>query len=347
MKRYIIIIMYMCLALLTGCGSSPSGWQTGDVTLVQALGVDLAADGVGLAAFAGDGSAVQAPSVAEGMRKLRASGDRFLHFGHTEQLLLSERFARDGVEQLLDYIARDRQLGPGVRLWVLRGEGMDGLADVSARLTLLAAENDGAGPKLECTATRLMGALAGGDSVAVPAVERQNDALTPCGYAVLRQGRLVGFLEDEQALGLELLCGRGGGQIVDVSLPDGGRLALAVGDGAVSCVPLVANGGVQGLQLRWSASAEVVQGAAVPTGQRAAVTGQAEVALCSRMTAALACAQLWDADFMGLEQLARAACAQEEWNGMNWEIGLRTLPLQAAAELRVRWPADLAEAWGE
>lgn len=354
MKRH-IIIMYMALLLLTGCSQRQTGWQTGDVTLVRAVGVDRLEEGVRVSAVAGrteDGataSALQAdgPSIADGIRELGAKGDGFVHFGHVDQLLLGEEFVRDGVEPLLDFLARDRQIGPGVQLWVLRGGAaertMTSEYDVSARLERLAEDQRGVAPKVDCTATRLMSVMARRGSVPVPALQREGESLQSVGYAILRQGRLVGFLDGEQSLGVELLCGQGADQAVDAVLSDGKRIVLKTKRTAVTCVPTFENGRLRGLDLRCTARLDVVQGASLTERQRRQVKQQAELELCGRMASALAFAQLWDADFVGLEQMARAACSGREWDTVDWRAEFRALVLQAVADVQVDWPPDMME----
>lgn len=353
MKRR-AIIMCILLMLLAGCGRRPTGWQTGNVILVRAVGVDLADRGVRLSASGGSGGrplvlAAHGATVAEGMQRLGTAGDGFVHFGHADQLLLGEAFARTDAAQLLDFVARDRQIGPGARLWILRGGLaeqallLEDSADVPARLDRLAHGREGEVPKLSCTVTRLMSVLARGGSVVVPALREEDGSLQPDGYAVLRQGRLVGFLDAEQGLGLELLCGEGAGQLIEVPLPDGERPVLSVGKADAVCLPDMDAGQLKGLDLRFRARLDVVQGARLTPEQCQAAKRQAELALCGRVTAALACAQFWDADFAGLEQTARMACSEREWERVDWETDFRTLSLHVAVSAQVDWPAEMVE----
>lgn len=350
MKRR-VIIMYMSLILLAGCGGQPTGWQTGNVTLVRAVGVDLAEQGVRLSASGGSRErplvlAAHGATVAEGMRRLGTMGDGFVHFGHADQLLLGQAFAQTGVAQLLDFVARDRQIGPGARLWVLRdGSAEQALlsesANIPARLDRLADGHEGAVPKLGCTITRLMSALAREGSVTVPAL-REEGTLQQDGYAVLRQGRLVGFLDGEQGLGLELLCGEGAGQPIEV-LQDGEPLVLSVGKASVLCEPDFEAGQLKGLELRLCARLDVVQGARLTPEQCRTAKRQAELTVCSRVAGALACAQFWDADFAGLEQAARMTCSEREWERVDWDADFRTLSLRVAVSVEVDWPAEMVE----
>lgn len=347
MKTRTIIIMVYIMLLLSGCGGQTAGWQTGDVSLVQTLGVDRVGSEVRISATAGTASGA---SVAAGVQELCAAGNSFLHIGHVNQLVLGEAFARDGAEPLLDFLARDRRIGPGGRLWVLRDgaaeQAVAADADVSPRLTRLAEERSGSAPKLDCTATRLMSVMARQGSAAVPALTLEQGELMPDGYAVLRRGRLVGFLNREQSLGLELLCGQGAGQVVEVSLPDGTQLVLTVRRAAMAVESAVEDGALYGMYLRCGAQLELAQGAPLTAEQMESAVRQAEGILCGRMAAALACAQLWDSDFVGLERLAQGACSPREWDNTEWETSFRTLNLQVAVGARVRWPADVVEEYG-
>ena len=359
MKCY-IIIMYMVLMLLTGCSGQQTGWQTGDVILVRAIGVDRLDTGVRISAAAGrSGSDVPVPalqadgvSVADGVRELGTKGDGFVHLGHANQLLMGEAFVQDGAGPLLDFIARDRQIGPGARLWVLQGgtaeQGVAGdvAADASARLVRLAEAGGGAGPEIECTATRLMSAMARRGSVPVPALRWEGDTLQPVGYAVLRQGRLVGFLDREQSLGVELLCGRGANQVVTATLSNGERIGLRTKRTDVLCTPNIRNGRLQNVEVRCTASLDVVQGGSLTTQQRQQVGQQVELELCRRMAGALAFAQFWNADFIDMEQMVRSGCSAREWDGVDWDTEFRTLSLRAAADIRVAWPPDMMEEEG-
>ncbi|MBQ3556951.1 MAG: hypothetical protein IJA11_04040 [Oscillospiraceae bacterium] len=343
MKRR-IIIMYMALMLLTGCSGRSAGWQTGNVTLVRAVGVDRGQAGVMLTAWGGAAERLTAEgsSVAEGVQKLQAMGDSFVHFGHADQLLLGEEFARDGTAQLVDFVARDRQIGPGARLWVLRGGQKTGETNVAVRLERLAGDRE-SGAKLDCSVTGLMSAMAREGSVAVPALRWEEDQLQPAGYAVLRQGRLVGFLDGEQSLGLELLRGQSEGQTADITLPDTQPLILSVRRADIQCIPRLDAGRLVGAAVTCEAEFEVIQGARLSVGQRQEAERQAEEALSRRLVAALAFAQFWDADFAGVEQMLRMACSPREWSGVDWERDFRTLSLQAAVSAEINWPADMAE----
>ncbi len=353
MRRTIII--YMLLVLLTGCSGQATGWQTGNVALVRTVGVDLTEAGVRVSAVVQGRDEAEVPllsdgtTVVEGVRQLRGKGDGFVHLGHVDQLLLGETFARAGAEPLLDFIARDRQIGPGARLWVLKGalaaqtletEGLN----VSARLEQLARNRDNAaGQKLSCTATQMMSVMAREGSVPVPALRLVGDTLLSDGYAVMYRGRLVGFLDEEQSLGLELLSGQGGGQQVSIPLPDDVRLVLVVRRAEVTVEPVFADGCLTGLNLRCWVQMDVAQGVRLSEELRERATKYAQTELQDRVFAAAARAQFWGTDYIHLLQLVRESCSTQEWSEEDWVAEFRALAVAVEVDARVLWPADMME----
>lgn len=67
---------------------------------------------------------------------------------------------------------------------------------------------------------------------ALRAVEQEREgetALLEAGYGVLRDGRLVGYLDGEGARGLELLTGRTAADILEIELPSGRTVVRLTG----------------------------------------------------------------------------------------------------------------------
>ena len=353
MKR--VIIMCIGLLLLTGCSGQTTGWQTGNVALVRTMGVDLADRGIRVSAAVApqDGGERQVlladgSSVAEGVQTLRGMGDSFVHLGHTNQLLLGERLVQVGAEAVLDFVARDRQIGPGARLWVLKGgaaeQALQGSsADVADRLERLSDSRRDTQPKLTCTVTRLMSVMARGGSVAVPALRMEGEALQPDGYAVLRKGRLVGFLDREQSRGLELLCGQSAGQMVTVTLPEEKKLVLTGKRISVTGEPAFQQGRLAQMHLRCKVQMDVAQSAPLTPEQRQQAVDEAQSVLRDRILGAVGRAQFWDADFAGIEQLVRASCSEKEWRDADWSAEFRAIAVNTEVWVQVDWPADVME----
>ena len=331
MKR--LVAWVVLLSLLAGCGRSavPYAREMGDMALLRTMGLDVAGDGVELTVSTGKQSggrpalvlSASGPSVAAASRSVQGLGDSYVYFGHVDQMLLGEELAARGVGPILDHLAREPQLGLGVDLWVVRdGRAAQavltgGEAGVPARLDRLEADAGAGGAGIDCTALQLMSDLARGASVCIPALTlapaREGDGgsgtgqtLLADGYAVIRQGKLVCFLQGDEALGLELLRQRADGHVVDIDLRNGLRVCLRLEKTSVRCEPVFRDGELTGLNVVCALSARVAQTERpLSPEQLAEVMQSFELLEGERMVAALERAQYWDADFLGLEYLAR------------------------------------------
>ena len=122
-----------CCLLLTGCGGLPTAREMGDMALMRTMGVDLADGGVevtvstgprakGLQAE-GEGALVLsagAESLSGACLAMQSLSDSYVFYGYVDQLLLGEELTREGIKPVLDYFARDEELGLGVQLWLVR-----------------------------------------------------------------------------------------------------------------------------------------------------------------------------------------------------------------------------------
>ena len=60
------------------------------------------------------------PSLSSAVLALQSLSDSYVFFGYVDQLLLGEELAGAGVTPVLDYFARDVELGLAAPLWVVR-----------------------------------------------------------------------------------------------------------------------------------------------------------------------------------------------------------------------------------
>lgn len=355
MKR--LVAWTLLLSLLSGCGRSavPYAREMGDMALLRTMGLDAAQDGVELTVSTGKQSgdrpalvlSASGPSVASAARAVQSLGDSYVYFGHVDQMLLGEELAARGVGPILDHLAREPQLGLGVDLWVVRdGRAAQavlagGDAGVPARLDRLEADAGAGGAAIGCTALQLMSALARAASVCIPALTlapaREGDGgagaeqtLLADGYAVIRQGKLVCFLQGDEALGLELLQQRAQGHVADVDLRDGTRVSLRLEETRVRCEPVFQSGELTGLDVLCTLSARVTQTErALSREQIEEATQSFELLEGERMVATLERAQYWDADFLGLEQRAQSSCPSRKGEIERvWRDAFRSLTIR-------------------
>lgn len=242
MKRRICPLLLALCLLLTGCGSLPTGREMGDMALLRTMGVDSAPSGVavtvstGLRAKGIQGDeepalvlSAQKESLSAACLAIQGLSDCYVFYGYVEQLLLGEELARGDIISVLDYFARDVELGLGAQVWLVRGSTAQAAVDaggedgVEQRLSTLQTDGEMGAAAISRTAGEVYTDLLERGAAFAPAVTPTGDedaTLVEAGYGVLKDGALVGFLEGESARGLEILAGRTSAEILTVQLPE-------------------------------------------------------------------------------------------------------------------------------
>jgi len=216
-----------------------------------------------------------------------------------------------------------------------------GSQGVSERLAQLNTDSELGAANISRSAAELMTVLARGGSTYLPALEllnaREGDGgqsgeqtLVPNGYAILRQGKLVCWVDDETARGIELMEEQVFGQVADLTLSDGTRVSLTVDKVRTGCRPVFRDEELTGLDVMCTLSARVAQ-----TGRRLNETDLEQLQQHlermegERMVQALELGQYWDADYLGLERRAqmarpdRKSAVQEQWEEAFRSLNIR------------------------
>ena len=261
MKRWITIGICALLSLfLGGCALFPSALRGMEsLAAVQVLGVDREGDGVRLSMVtAADSSRGEGPvrMSGSGATIADAAGDAASHAAeervfcaHTGYVLLGEESARADVTSVLRYVCRSREIRMDVPLLIVRG------ASAEEALLQSGSERTGAAELLDALASsaparlgtelpsvaRIAGRLESGGCALAAAVvcapsselegEEQPLTLSPAGLAVLRDGKLEAFLEPDEAVGADLLCGAQGVHTFVVTDRAGQRVTLQTAPG--------------------------------------------------------------------------------------------------------------------
>jgi len=368
-----VLVCAVLLSVLTGC--SGRGWlpyarEMEDTALLRTMGLDGGerveltvstggrADGREALVLSASGDSISAAALA-----VQSLGDSYVYYGHVDQLLLGEEAAVGGVAPVVDYLAREAELGLGVQVWAVRG-GTAGQAIRTAggggmpeRLAQLNTDGQLGAANISRSAADLMTVLAREGSTYIPAVEllspREGDGgeggertLMPNGYAVLRQGKLVCWADGDTARGIELMEGRGFGQVIDLTLTDGTEVSLVVEEVRTGCSPVFRAGELTGLDVSCALSARVSQ-----TGRRLDETDlrqlqqQLERMEAERMVQALELGQYWDADYLGLERRAQMARPSRKTPiEEQWEDAFRSLDLRVEVRGTVKRSFGMMEA---
>lgn len=378
MKCRVAAVLGAALLLLSGCsgqGVFPYAREMGDMTLLRTMGLDGTQTEVELTVSSGSrasgvGSEKQdalvlsadGPSIGAASQRIQGMGDTFIYYGYVDQLLLGEERAALGIATVLDYLGRDAALGFGVQLWVVRGgtarqairsAGPEG---VSGRLEQLQADSETGAAAISRTAGELMAALAQGGSTYLPALtltpgregnggEGGEQTLQSDGYAVLAQGRLVGFVRNEAALGLELLEGQLSGRVEEVWLADGTQVTLSLTGAQVQCRPAFLAEQLTGVELMCRVSARVIQAQRpLEPEEVEALQRRLERQMGEHAARALELAQHWGVDFLGLKRRVGAA-QPSRWAQIQtqWDAAWRELELSVTAQSVVERSVGIME----
>ena len=322
MKGVLAYLLTGSLLLLSGCSGLPTAREMGDMALMRTMGVDEAPEGVevtvstgprakGLQAE-GEGSLVlsaRETSLSAACLSMQGHSDSYVFYGYVDQLLLGEELAREGIKPVLDYFARDVELGLGAQLWLVRGDTArnavesGGEAGVDGRLTTLQMDGKLGEASISRTAGEIYSDLMERGAAFVPALatqKREDVSLTEGGYGIIKGERLVGYLEGEAARGLELLAGRAPAEVLTVAQPD--NLVSARVNLVHTTADLRFQGLVpEGLELNCRVEMELTeyQTPLAPI-QREAVAQELEELLLTRIEQALTQLRQWQADCVGL-----------------------------------------------
>lgn len=378
MKSKMVAALSAAVLVLSGCsgqGIFPYAREMGDMALLRTMGLDGTQTEVELTVSTGSRASgvgaekqdalvlsADGPSIGAASQRIQGMGDTFIYYGYVDQILLGEERAAQGIATVLDYLGRDAALGFGVQMWVVRGgtarqaiQGA-GTEGVSERLEQLQADSEVGAAAISRTAGELMTALAQGGSTYLPALAlgpaREGDGgeggeqtLRSDGYAVLSQGRLVGFVRGEAALGLELLEGQLFGRAEEVRLPDGAQVTLSLTGAQVQCRPAFLEDRLTGLELLCRVSARVIQSERQLKREEAEfLQRQLERRVGERAAHTLELAQHWDMDFLGLKR--RAGIAQpSRWAQIQtqWDAAWRELELSITVQSTVERSAGIME----
>lgn len=156
-------------------------------------------------------------SVAEACGALRGVSSRKPYLGQVEQVLIGEG---QRVDEVLELILRDGELNIDTLLYMVKGNAG---AALTADAPRVAQELGGTDPR-GVSAGQVLSALSAGERIAVPVLGQGEHGLTPDGWALLGAEGLTGYLENEAALGTELLLGLAAGRTVALF---GGTVELA------------------------------------------------------------------------------------------------------------------------
>lgn len=368
MKRAAACVLLM--GLLSGCSGRsllPYAREMGDTAPVRVVGVDTAGDGTELTVSAGsreaDGPALtlsaQGRTLPEAALAVQSLGDSYVYYGYADQLVIGEGQAMAGLDGLMDWLAREAELGLGMQLWVVREATAaqvvraGGACGTAGRLSQLNTDGETGAANIGCTAARLMSVLAREGSIYLPAVamaqkregdggEGEEGTPLPVGYGVIRKGKLVCWTDTDTARGVELMEEQAFGHVVHLSPDDAGAVGVRLEKVRTRVFPVFRDGVLSGLDVHCDVTARIVQ-----THRR---LGQEEMRrlrdnlerlVGDWIVRALELGQYWDADYLDLKRRVQMVRPDKKA-----EIEGRWESVYRALDIRVDVQGELERSFG-
>lgn len=290
MKKLSISILLILSVLLSGC-SQRSGIYANYraielLEIIQSLGVDSEEDGgVTLSASTGKSESNNAPillcrhadnlpQAIDTLQDYAPKGELF--FAHVQYIVMGRDAAERGIDSLLDFIERDNEMRMGTKFFILRSGTAEALftasagGDITETLASVTRDVETRGDshaysfrEIARNLNEYGAALCG----ALQAVETEDSVFSegaaisviPGGYAILREGRLVGFLGDGEAKAASLLTRRLGITTYTVSDGASGEIVLEIDDSKVKLRPVWSADGTPGIAVEADVDAVIAQ----------------------------------------------------------------------------------------
>lgn len=357
MKKRLLSWLAACL-LLTGCSGLPTAREMGDMALLRTLGVDPSPAGVAVTGstgprargIQGEGEpaltlSADRESLSGACLAMQGQSDSYVFFGYVDQLLVGEELAKEGVRPVLDYFARDAELGLGARLWLVRGaSARDALSaggeeGLDSRLETLQSDSEMGIANITRTAGETYTDLLELGSAFVPALSPAGSGsalLREAGYGVLKGDTLTGFLEGEAARGLELLAGGPSADVLNVELP-GGPVSVKVTSARTKSTLTFREDTPSALKLTCKIEAKLSEYRERPSGEgleelRTELEGRER----QRISAALDQLQAWGTDCAGLG--AKAGMSHPaRWQAVraDWPEQFSRVPVEVTVQIKI------------
>lgn len=381
MKKFIAVLIIICvLPSLTGCEHSGTIYsnyrEVEQLQLIRAVGVDADGDNVRLTISSGEPNeggqcmllSRSAESVATAANSLQdyAAGQE-LYYAHTEYFLFGQQAAEKGLDRYLDYIERSTTLPMGVSFFLVRGgtaEDMitgsgDGQYDTGQSLTSLKRVVERRGDNHVFTCADTARALSENGAALICALRPSRlegsvftsevDARTtaaPDGFGILKDGKLVGFVDADEALCAVILIQNGMSGLV-LSDASGGHVTLTLEGSGARVLPVWnAGGALDRVDVDVDVRARLVE-----VSQYHDTSDQELLELFGdllaqeldrRFTNLLSLINQYEADFLGIGNMLRDADARRfDAMPQSWDELLGGVDFQVNVNARVGRTSDL------
>lgn len=368
MKRFFLLLIVICMMFSTGCSTinslSANYREIEQLRLVHTIGFDTNKDGLELSVCAGE-------QKNQGLTRLSASGLNIsdtlatlqnysnkeeLYYAHTRYVLVGEEYAKQGLEDVLEYLESSNQLRSDLPIFIVRGGNASdlvlnaggkehGIYEVLEAVIRDCTQRGDSYPytcgDIACFSAEYGSALAC-MLTATPTKEIDPSAedkdLTPVvsGYGILKDGKLVGYISEDSAQCINLLLGELGTGDVTVEL-NGQPVSLRIKKAETSLKPSFGPAGTMTeLTVGLTIEATMEEAEKKDKQDTEKLNYYLEEVITGWLNDILLAMHNTGCDFLGFgPQIAITHTKQWENNPVSWESQLKTLPMNAEVQCKI------------
>lgn len=287
---YILICMIVCMPFLTGCRDVniySAHSEPEDLVVIKTIGIDYENGVVKVTAAAGTTSDGKKPEIYTSSASTLAEAingiqngymGKEAYFSHTENVLIGEEAAKNGLSQYLDYIGRNVYMRLSAGLFIVQGNTAQRLMEdttgentaSSEMLEAISKKSEYMASGKVFTCQEIMSGLAENGSALVYAVEKgdqmqagadETASIKPVGYALIKDGYLEEYLETGVTEGAGMIMGHTKSGMLTVDVEGHGSVTLKITDIKTKYEPSYADGEMTAVMIKISVKMNIEESA--------------------------------------------------------------------------------------
>jgi len=282
-KKAAASLLALTLFLLSACQSSGTDFREIEkLELIRTIGIDAYEDQITVSAATGMRQSSpptvlcnKAHTVGLALRQMQTFSEKDIYFAHVSNCIIGEEVARQGLTMYLDYIERELSVRYTTGLFVVRDDTAESVIRkvsdeegyVTERLESIKKDvrllSEGHVYSVGEVAQNM---LEKGCALVAAVRLNENEGIIsgagkinvePAGYALINGDRLEGFIDVEQARGVNILTNKAQSDVVEVEDGKGGICALSVVGGKTEYSTDYADGVPQEINIKIKLTANI------------------------------------------------------------------------------------------
>lgn len=286
MKKILAILFALSMLTLTGCSSQTSNIvrEPDELELIRTIGVDKSEKGYRVTIGTDVGLNGSPPQIRSNddvtidsalnvLQKTSRGQEPF--YSHTDHIIVGQELAKDGIGEVLDYVARNSEMRIGTNLFIAKDATAEEIIVNSAgernaiadMLDVMKQQISSLGQGYVFTCLDVATGLAADGKAIVLAIEMtdgdnmlntEEKKVLPSGFGIIDDAKLVSYVPASQAAGVTILINKMNYMLVNV-VTDEGTVGLAVTKIDTKLDPIFLDDQLQKLKITVKADASVTE----------------------------------------------------------------------------------------